>query len=395
MTAEAPELHDADTPSWYSRWMPRLIIVILVGLVVFWGATWVFVSITDFIITLILAFFVAFAMLPAVDYLSNRRGWRRGLATALTMAIGTLMALLFAIAIAQVVIDQIVQLVDKAPDYADQAVRWVNDTFETDYSVDQLIDELGGYDAIVRSGAETALSGVLGFTSSLVGLVFRALTIGLFVFYILADLPKLRNTLLKNLPPVKQHYADTFFTITIQKVGGYVYSRLVLAAFSAVFHFAVFTILDLPYALAMALWVGLVSQFVPSVGTYLAGVVPFLIALLEDPVKAVWVLIAVTIYQQIENYLISPKVTANTMDLHPAVAFGSAIIGGSLLGAAGALLALPVAATITALVQTFATDYAVIDSETIESQEAYEARMAAKKDAKKERRGQRPQRSEE
>ena len=247
----------------------------------------------------------------------------------------------------------------------------------------------------MREGAQTALSGVLGFTSSIVGLIFRALTIGLFVFYILADLPKLRNAMLKNLPPVQQHYADTFFTITIQKVGGYVYSRLVLAAFSAVFHFAVFTILDLPYALAMALWVGLVSQFVPSVGTYLAGVVPFLIALLEDPVKAVWVLIAVTIYQQIENYAISPKVTANTMDLHPAVAFGSAIVGGSLLGAAGALLALPVAATITALVQTFATDYAVIDSDTIESQEAYEARMAAKKDAKKERRAQRRHRSDE
>ena len=97
----------------------------------------------------------------------------------------------------------------------------------------------------------------------------------------------------------------------------------------------------------------------------------------------------------VKQPLANTKVTANTMDLHPAVAFGSAIVGGSLLGAAGALLALPVAATITALVQTFATDYAVIDSETIESQEAYEERMAAKKEAKKERRAQRRQRSDE
>ena len=394
MTAEAPEVQ-TQSRSWYAYWLPRLIVVILVGLAVFWGASWIFVSTTDFIITLILAFFVAFAMLPAVDYLSNKRGWRRGLATGLTMLIGTLMALLCAVAIAQVVIDQIVQIVDRAPEYADQVIVWVNETFGTDYSVDELVEELGGYDSIVRAGAQTALSGVLGFTSSIVGLVFRALTIGLFVFYILADLPKLRTALLKNIPPIQQHYVDTFLTVTIQKVGGYVYSRFVLAAFSAVFHFAVFTILDLPYALAMALWVGLVSQFVPSVGTYLAGVVPFLIALLEDPVDAIWVLIAVTIYQQIENYAISPKVTANTMDLHPAVAFGSAIVGGSLLGAAGALLALPVAATITALVQTFATDYAVIDSDTIESQEAYEARMAAKKDAKKERRAERRHRSDE
>ena len=133
----------------------------------------------------------------------------------------------------------------------------------------------------------------------------------------------------------------------------------------------------------------MVSQFVPSVGTYLAGIVPAVIALMEDPTKAIWVIVAVTIYQQIENYAISPKITANTMDLHPAVAFGSAIIGGSLLGAAGALLALPVAATITALVQTYSTDYAVIESEIIEDHEAYEARMAAKKEAKVEKKAER------
>lgn len=385
MTAEAPDrAAKASEPTWYSIWLPRLGITLVVGLGLFWGASWVFVSTVDFIITMILSFFIAFAMLPAVDYLSNR-GWKRGLATALTLLVGVLMALIFAVAIAQVFIDQIVALVDQTPVYVQQTVDWVNSTFGTDYSVDEIVEELGGYDAIVRAGAETALSGVLGFTSSIVGLIFRGLTIGLFVFYILADLPKLRNTMLKNLPPQKQYYVDTFFTITIQKVGGYVYSRLVLAAASAAFHFVVFMILDLPYALAMALWVGLVSQFVPSVGTYLAGIVPFVIALMEDPIKAVWVLVAITVYQQIENYVLSPRVTANTMDLHPAVAFGAAIVGGSLLGAAGALLALPVAATITALVQTYATDYAVIDSETIEGHEAYEARMAAKKQAKKDK----------
>ena len=81
MTAEAPEVQ-TQSRSWYAYWLPRLIVVILVGLAVFWGASWIFVSTTDFIITLILAFFVAFAMLPAVDYLSNKRGWRRGLASS-------------------------------------------------------------------------------------------------------------------------------------------------------------------------------------------------------------------------------------------------------------------------------------------------------------------------
>jgi len=138
----------------------------------------------------------------------------------------------------------------------------------------------------------------------------------------------------------------------------------------------VFWIIGLPYALALALWVGVVSQFVPTVGTYLAGVVPFLVALLSgDPINAVWVLIAITVYQQIENYFISPKVTANTMELHPAVAFGSAIVGGSLLGGIGALLALPVAATITSLVQTFTDSNELIESDTFDSPEEYEQRL--------------------
>lgn len=389
MTTDTTPTDTHEHGTWYRTWLPRIGIGVVFALGVGYGAQWVFTSTTDFIITMIMAFFIAFAMLPAVDYLSNKRGWRRGLATGLVMFVGSLLAAVFTLAIAQVMLDQIIQLVDALPGYTQQVIDWINSTFDQSLSVDDLLDELGGYEQIVRSGASTILSGALGFTSTALGLFFRALTIGLFVFYILADLPKLRRTMLVHLSPRNQAYVDTFFSTTIQKVGGYVYSRLVLASVSAAFHFVVFTILGLPYALAMALWVGLVSQFVPSVGTYLAGVVPFVIALMEDPMDAVWVLVAVTIYQQIENYLISPKITANTMDLHPAVAFGSAIIGGSLLGAAGALLALPVAATITALVQTYSTDYAVIESEVIEDHEAYEARMAAKKEAKAERKAER------
>ena len=90
------------------------------------------------------------------------------------------------------------------------------------------------------------------------------------MFYILADLPKLRRAVNSRFPPTQQQYINTIFGITIEKVGGWVYSRGILAIFSAAFHLVVFVALDLPYALAMALWVGIVSQFVPTIGTYLA-----------------------------------------------------------------------------------------------------------------------------
>ncbi len=244
--------------------------------------------------------------------------------------------------------------------------------------MDETVTQLTGNREQLTELAANALGGILGLATTALGIVFQAFTIALFVFYILADLPKLREALLGRFPPAQQLHIDTITAITIEKVGGYVYSRLLLAVCSFVFHFVAFTIIGLPYAFALAVWVGLVSQFIPTVGTYLAGALPTLIALVDgDPVQALWVILAVTVYQQIENYLISPRVTANTMEIHPAVAFGSVIVGAALLGGVGALLALPAAAVVAALIGTYADHYEVIASETIESTDDYEDRMRA------------------
>jgi predicted PurR-regulated permease PerM len=117
-----------------------------------------------------------------------------------------------------------------------------------------------------------------------------------------------------------------------------------------------------PYALALGVWVGLVSQFIPTVGTYLAGVLPVLVALAADPIDALWVLVFIVIYQQLENYLIQPRITATTMQLHPAVAFGSVIAGAALLGAVGAFLSIPVAASLQAFLTTYVRRYEVSDT---------------------------------
>jgi hypothetical protein len=94
-----------------------------------------------------------------------------------------------------------------------------------------------------------------------------------------------------------------------------------------------------------------------------------LIALLNDPVDALWVLGFILIYQQIENYFFSPKITAQTMDLHPAVAFGSAIAGGMLVGPIGAILALPAAGVIQAFVSTILERHEVVDSHLTQLEE--------------------------
>jgi predicted PurR-regulated permease PerM len=152
-----------------------------------------------------------------------------------------------------------------------------------------------------------------------------------------------------------------------------------LAGFSAAVGWAVFTIIGIPFALALALWMGLLSQFVPVVGTYIGGFLPLLIALLESPTRAIAVAAYVIVYQQVENYLLAPKITERTMALHPAVSFGSAIAGATLLGVPGALMALPAAATIQAFVSTYLERHEVVQSHlTAESQDEPERRTKKK-----------------
>src|SRR4029077_13685592 len=150
--------------------------------------------------------------------------------------------------------------------------------------------------------------------------------------------------------------------VAIQKTGGYLYSRLLLGIIQAVFHYIAFVIIGIPYPLALALFVGVVSQFVPVVGTYIANGFPALIALAVDPVKAIWVVVFAVVFQQIENYFMAPRITARTMSLHPAVAFGSVLAGAGLFGAIGALIALPVAAVVQAVGSTYFSRHEVVES---------------------------------
>ena len=119
----------------------------------------------------------------------------------------------------------------------------------------------------------------------------------------------------------------------------------------------------------MAIWVGVVSQFIPAVGTYLAAVAPILVALTVDPVTSLIVLVVLVVYQQIENLVLAPRITAWTMSLHPAVAFGAVLVGASLLGTVGALVALPAVAIAQAFVSAYIERYQVEEPDVDQTQE--------------------------
>lgn len=342
------------------RWVPRAIVLFFLGVVSLYVLAWLFTRLRGLLIILLVSLFLSFALEPAVNHLQSR-GWRRGAATATVFVGATAIFGLFLFLIGQLLVDQVVNLVDEAPGYIERSERWINETFDADVNADDLVQEFQ------EGGAAGDLAGdlagnIVTTAGTVLNVLFQGLTILLFTYYLVADGPRLRRSLLSAMNTERQREVLRVWDIAIEKTGGYIYSRALLAAFSAIFSGIAFSIIGVPFPVPLALWVGVFSQFVPVIGTYIAGALPVAIALIADPIDALWVLGVIVVYQQVENYLFAPRITAQTMDIHPAVAFGGVIAGAALLGPVGALLALPAAATLQAFVSTYVKRHEVVES---------------------------------
>lgn len=342
-------------------WLPRAVAVFFAGAAAFLFARWLLAELKSLLVMLLVSLFLSFAIEPAVNWLSAR-GWRRGAATWLMFLTVLVVALVFVVAIGTVLVRQLSSFVDAAPSYLQDVEEWLNRQFDADVSTDELVDELTRAGGPLRNLATDIAQNALGLSVRVVGGLFQIFTVALFTWYLVADGPRLRRTILSVLPPHRQQHVLRTWEIAVDKTGGYIYSRALLATVSAVASWAVLSLVGVPYPVALAVWVGVVSQFVPVIGTYLAGAMAVLVALFNEPVDAAVVLGFVVAYQQVENYLLAPRVTARTMELHPAVAFGTVIAGAALLGPVGAVLALPAAAILQAFGSTLVERHEVVES---------------------------------
>ena len=343
------------------RWLPRAVLAAAIGVAGFMVAQYLFVKLSDLLTILLVSLFLSFAVEPAVDFLAER-GWRRGSATGLVFVVLLVLSTLLVWVVVDLVIQQVRTLVNDSPDLVKDATDWVNKRFDANITTDKIVEQLRKYQGDLASTAGDLGGRVVSVTGSVLGVVFNIFTIGLFSFYLVADGPRFRRSICSVLPPERQRLVLGLWELAIHKTGGYLYSRLLLATFSAASSWIAFAIIGVPSPLALALWMGVVSQFVPVIGTYIGGALPLLIALLNDPPHAIWVIAFLLIYQQIENYLLAPRISAATMAIHPAVAFGAAIAGASIIGPIGALLALPAAAIIQAFVSSYLERHEVIES---------------------------------
>ncbi|MEU3421583.1 MULTISPECIES: AI-2E family transporter [Streptomyces] len=341
------------------RWLPRAMVLALALIAAFQLGSWAFHQLTGLLINILIAFFLALAVEPAVSRMAAR-GMRRGLATFLVFFVLTVAAAGFVTLLGSMLAGQIIKMIEGFPDYLDSLIHWINQTFHANLRRVDVQEGLLHSDWL-RKYAQNSAAGVLDVSQQVLGGLFQLLTVALFSFYFAADGPRLRRALCSVLPPARQSEVLRAWEIAVDKTGGYLYSRGLMALVSGVAHYILLQALGVPYAPVLGVWVGLVSQFIPTIGTYLAGALPMLIAFTVAPWYAVWVLVFVVIYQQFENYMLQPKLTAKSVDIHPAVAFGSVIVGTALLGAVGALISIPAVATLQAFLGAYVKRYDVTD----------------------------------
>lgn len=356
---------DDELPGWSGPLLRQLtirgIVVIVAGVLGVYLITGVASRLTGFFGIIFTAFFLSFALEPGVNWFASR-GWRRGAATGLIFLIVFLAVVVLVALIIPAVISGTRQLIGAAPALVDTFVRWAN-RLGWNVSPENLTAQIEqrAQDLV---GSATRLAGnVFGIAASILGGVFRWATISLFTFYIVAEGPKLRRIVCSALPPRSQERVLFVWDQAIEKTGAFFYSRLLLAVVNGGGMYITLRVFRVPFAAPLAIFEGLVAEFIPIVGTYIAGAPPILVALLFSLPAGIAALSYVLIYQQVENYFLSPKLTARTMALHPAVAFAAALIGGAIGGVLAAFLALPVAGVVQAAVQEYGRRYAVVGSD--------------------------------
>jgi predicted PurR-regulated permease PerM len=302
------------------------------------------------IIMVFVAVFVAVAVEPPVHYLT-KRGWRRGAAAGAVFLVLFLIFVTFFVALAPLIVDQVSELITALPGYIESVSLLAEDWFGIELSTETLQEEAAGLSGIISGAGGTIVGGVMSVTTGIASFLFFATTVTLFSFYIVADLPQLQRTVLSTMPEERQRDALHVWDVAVEKMGGYIYSRLILAFVSSTLTAVVLSVLGVPFAIPLGLWVGVLSQFIPVFGTYLGAILPVVVALsAQGTATMLWVILYFVAYQQVENFVIAPRITRRTMEIHPAISIGAIIVGSLLLGPIGVILALPMTGIVQALI---------------------------------------------
>ncbi|NMM21938.1 MAG: AI-2E family transporter [Phycicoccus sp.] len=313
------------------------------GVLVAYGLFRALGQLTQVITLLIVAFFMTLALNPLVEAL-NRRGLRRP--ASVTIVFVGLVAVFTALGF--VVVPPVTQqgglLADNAPRYLDNllANQFVQN-FDSHYHVlDKVRVEL---EKLVTDGNFMSgfFGGVLGAGKALASGLLGFLTVLVLTLYFLSSLPKVKEAAYGMVPRSRRPRFMSLSEEIMRRVGSYAIGQVAVATLNAILSWVMMSIVGIRYAAVLAVVVGFLG-LIPMVGASLGAAIVCLVAVFDDPTKAVIALVYYIAYQQLENYVIAPRIMQRTVSVPGAVTVIAALAGATLLGILGALLAIPVAA---------------------------------------------------
>jgi predicted PurR-regulated permease PerM len=312
----------------------------------FWLAYLVMLAASVLVLVLV-AMFIAVGLNPIVDWLVRhnlRRVWSVGIVSLGALAVFAL----FAISIIPVLVDQITALIHQAPSWLDdlghnRALQDLDDKYDITVNLKQQIT--GG-------GIATAVAGgLIGLGKFVVSAVFNVFVICVLTLYFLAALPAIKRAGYSLAPASRRDRVGKLGDEILARVGGYVAGAVLIALCAGVSSAIFLTIVGLgAYAVALAVVVAILD-FIPLIGATIGAAIVCAIGFATEPHIGILCVVFYIVYQQVENYLIYPRVMSSSVDVPPAVTVIAALVGGTLLGVVGALLAIPSAAAILLIVR--------------------------------------------
>jgi predicted PurR-regulated permease PerM len=314
------------------------------ALLAYWLATNV-AAIGSTLILIVVSFFLAAGLNPAVSFF-ERHGLKRTWAVVVVIACVLVAVLLFLVAIVPVITDQVRSITDQAPEWFDR--------LQNNQTIQDLDDE---YDVIAKArdyvtGGDfvgTLFGGALGIGLAVLGALFNAFIILVLTLYFLSSLETTKGALYRLAPASRRDRVTRLGNRIIESVGGYVSGAFIVATCAGLSSLVFLVVVGLAkYAVALAFVVALLDV-IPMIGATIGAVVVTAIAFAEDPKTGIACVIFYVVYQQVENYVIYPRVMSKSVDVPGAVTVIAALVGAALLGVVGALLAIPTAAAILML----------------------------------------------
>lgn len=330
--------------SYWVRWL-----LTLAGVSALLAALW---SVFNIVVLVLLAAVLAIGLDPAVRRIEGM-GRSRGQAVTLIFLAAIGIVVLFAWLVIPPLVRQIGELADDIPGYVERLAER-DDAIGRYFQEEDLAERLRGFIADVPARISSSFGTIVGVAKGVTSTIFNVLTVAILTVYFMLSLPRMRRTGAVAFAPEARERAEAVMDQAITRIGGYVAGILTTAAIAGVSALMFMTILNalgvgMPFAVPLAVWAAL-AGLIPAVGAYIGAAPAVIVGFLTSGLAGVLILVYFIVYQQIENYAIQPRIMKNAVNLSPAAVIVSTLVFGSLGGFAGAVLALPAAATIKVVI---------------------------------------------